>query len=54
MSVFMAAFGYELLAALQELLEQFDEGSGDDERTATISSAHHAELVALIERASSE
>jgi hypothetical protein len=50
MSVHMASFGYELLAALEELLNMFDDGEGGGDRLATISPEYHAELQALIPR----
>ena len=53
MSVHMRLFGYELLAALRELLDEFDDGNGGTERMATITSEHYAELEALIARGAS-
>jgi hypothetical protein len=53
MSVHMASFGYELLAALQELLDEFDDGNGGTELMATITFEHYAELEALIARGAS-
>jgi hypothetical protein len=51
MTVHMASFGYELLAALEELLDEFDDsGEGGGERVATITPEHHAEVEALIAR----
>ncbi len=50
MSVYMASFGYELLAALHELLAEFDDGSGGDDRIATISSERFAALEERIAR----
>jgi hypothetical protein len=44
MTVHMASFGYELLAALEELLDAFDESEGDGKRAATITPEHHAEV----------
>jgi hypothetical protein len=46
MSVHMASFGYELLAALQELLDEFDDGNGGTERMATITFEHYEALIA--------
>jgi hypothetical protein len=51
MTVHMASFGYELLAALEELLDAFDESEGDGERVATITPEYHAEVEAVIARA---
>ena len=52
MTVHMASFGYELLAALEELVEQFDdgEGGGTSQQMATITPEHRAKLDALIAR----
>jgi hypothetical protein len=50
MSVYMASFGYELLAALEALLDMFDDGEGGGDRMATISPEYLAELQALITR----
>ena len=48
----MASFGYELLAALEQLVEQFDdgEGGGASQHMATITPEYRAELEALIAR----
>ena len=53
MSVHMASFGYELLAALQDSLDEFDDGEGGSDHIATITPEHYAELKALIEKGSS-
>ncbi len=52
MTVYMASFGHELLAALEKLVEQFDdgEGGGTSQHMATITPQHRAELEALIAR----
>ena len=49
MSIHMAPFGYELLAALEMLLDCFDDGEGGtSQHMATITPEHRAELQALI------
>ena len=52
MTVHMASFGYELLAALEELVEQFDDGDGGgtSQQMATITPEYRAELDVLIAR----
>jgi hypothetical protein len=39
-SAYMAAFGYELLAALEELMEEFEETEASGDHSATISFEH--------------
>ena len=53
MTVHMASFGYELLAALHDLLDEFDDGEGSGDRMATITPEHYTELKTLIEKGSS-
>lgn len=47
----MASFGYELLAALEELIDQCDDGEAAAcQHMATITPEHRAELEALLTR----
>lgn len=50
MSVHMASLGYELLAALEALLDEFDDGEGTSQHMATINPQYRAELQTLIAR----
>ncbi len=50
MSIYMAAFGYELLAALEELDDCFEEGDSEFICVATLAQKEIAEYRALIAR----
>ncbi len=50
MSIYMASFGYELLAALQEILDEFEEAGEGGDRVAIITGEQFDEFDALITR----
>jgi hypothetical protein len=54
MNVYMTAFGYELLVALEELVEYFDDGNGENVCVGTITQSELAEFRALIARGKGE
>ncbi len=54
MSIYMAAFGYELLAALEELVDCFEQGDSEFIYVVTLAQKEIAEYRALIAREKGE